>query len=165
MVRRNLLIDDSLPRHKLLSGFVTVGGYEFTSAYDGESGIGAAVGQTPRRILLDVQMPNMDAMEICSRLKNDSRTKSIPVILLTAAKTLGEKRKALNVGAVDYVMKPSTLRNWLLGGARPLALRPRFELKTAQSLSQGCGTERALIDIWSCYCRWYHEPVNPYRAF
>jgi CheY-like chemotaxis protein len=65
-----------------------------------------AEGPLPDLILLDIVMPDMDGYELCSRLKNDARTKDIPVIFITAVSEVMDDAKAFELGAVDYVPKP-----------------------------------------------------------
>lgn len=60
----------------------------------------------PDLILLDIVMPDMDGYELCKRLKDDSRTKDIPVIFITAVSEVMDDAKAFELGAVDYVPKP-----------------------------------------------------------
>ncbi|RMG92592.1 MAG: response regulator [Zetaproteobacteria bacterium] len=60
----------------------------------------------PDLVLLDVMMPGMDGYEVCRRLKEDPRTKRIPVIFVTAMNEVGDEVKGLELGAVDYLTKP-----------------------------------------------------------
>lgn len=60
----------------------------------------------PDIVLLDVMMPDMDGYEVCRRLKNDSLTKDVPVIFITAKTGAQDEEQGLRLGAVDYVTKP-----------------------------------------------------------
>jgi len=62
--------------------------------------------QIPDLILLDIMMPEMDGTEALKRIKSSSRTKAIPVILLTAKSSEVDKVKGLDLGADDYITKP-----------------------------------------------------------
>jgi two-component system, cell cycle response regulator len=101
-----LLIDDCPSIHGLVRTRLREQPIELHSAFDGESGLQSAVTLAPDLILLDVEMPAPDGFEVCHRLKDDSRTMSIPVIFLTGATSTEEKIKGLELGAVDYITKP-----------------------------------------------------------
>ena len=106
MAQRVLLIDDCPSIHGLVRTRLREQPIELHSAFDGESGLQSAVALAPDLILLDVEMPAPDGFEVCHRLKDDSRTMSIPVIFLTGATSTEEKIKGLELGAVDYITKP-----------------------------------------------------------
>ena len=89
-----------------MSHFMEEEGYDFVSADDGASGLIMAVQQSPDLILLDMEMPNMDGLEVCRRLKSDDRTQSIPIIFLTGRDTSTERVAAQKLGAADYLTKP-----------------------------------------------------------
>ena len=60
----------------------------------------------PDLILLDILMPGMDGYEVCKALKSNPATKEIPVIFLTAKDQTTDQSKGLELGAVDYILKP-----------------------------------------------------------
>jgi diguanylate cyclase (GGDEF)-like protein len=62
--------------------------------------------QRPDLVLLDVMMPDMDGYEVCRRLKEDPRSRDIPVIFITAKTDIEDEQKGLELGAVDYITKP-----------------------------------------------------------
>jgi diguanylate cyclase (GGDEF)-like protein len=81
--------------------------YQVLVAISGAKALELASGaKIPDLILLDVMMPDMDGYEVCRRLKNDSRTKNIPVIFVTAMGDSENEAKGLDLGAVDYIAKP-----------------------------------------------------------
>lgn len=65
-----------------------------------------ASDDAPDLIVLDVLMPSMDGFEVCSRLKNDPRTRDIPVIFVTASHEIESEMLALQAGAADFIHKP-----------------------------------------------------------
>ena len=67
----------------------------------------------PDLILLDVMMPDMDGYEVCRRLKNDSATRDIPIIFVTADHSPTSEEKSFLLGAVDYVTKPYSIKKLL----------------------------------------------------
>jgi two-component system phosphate regulon response regulator PhoB len=106
MSQRILIIDDSLALHKLIEVHLSSCDVELESVFDGESGVAAAAKLRPALILLDVEMPGIDGLETCRRLKAGRDTADIPVIFLTADINKDKRLQALHLGALDYVTKP-----------------------------------------------------------
>jgi putative two-component system response regulator len=101
-----LVVDDSPDNIALLSSFLNAK-YRVKVAISGEKALSLVTGDTaPDLILLDIMMPGMDGYEVCRRLKANPLTADIPVIFLTAKTELGDEQKGLELGAVDYIMKP-----------------------------------------------------------
>ncbi len=101
-----LLVDDSpLDRH-LLHQLLRRRGFRVQTAANGEEAFARMAEETPDLILLDIQMPDMDGFELCSRLKADPDTALIPVMFISAASGLEERIKAFELGGVDYLSKP-----------------------------------------------------------
>ena len=80
--------------------------YDVLASLDGETAIDIAQEEDIELILLDIMMPKMDGYEVCRRLKEDSKTKDIPVIFITAKTDEDSIEKAYDVGGIDYVSKP-----------------------------------------------------------
>jgi diguanylate cyclase (GGDEF)-like protein len=81
-------------------------GFEVATASDGEEALKIACESLPELVLLDVMMPKIDGFEVCQRLRNDSLTKGISVIMLTAKSLSADKVLGLTAGADDYIIKP-----------------------------------------------------------
>lgn len=106
--KKILLIEDELFINDLYSRSIAQAGYEILSAIDGMEGLEKA-NQIPDLILLDIMLPKLNGLEVLTRLKQDPKLKSIPVILLT---NLGQEdvvTKAFNLGAQGYLMKMRVL--------------------------------------------------------
>ncbi|GAA0523039.1 two-component regulator propeller domain-containing protein [Chitinophaga japonensis] len=80
--------------------------YTIIEATDGRAGWQKALSAHPDLVVSDINMPLMDGMELCRKIKHDNRTRHIPVILLTAMAGEGEQLRGLEAGAVDYLVKP-----------------------------------------------------------
>ncbi len=80
--------------------------YALSVALDGESALRHVEENMPDLILLDIMMPGIDGIEVLRRLKNNERSKDIPVLMLTALSETEQKSNCFEFGAVDYIQKP-----------------------------------------------------------
>jgi signal transduction histidine kinase/ligand-binding sensor domain-containing protein/DNA-binding response OmpR family regulator len=80
--------------------------YNIIEASNGKEGLEKALSQLPDLVVSDVMMPEMDGIELCRLIKNDSQTSHIPVILLTARTAEEQKMEGFDSGANDYITKP-----------------------------------------------------------
>ncbi len=101
-----LVVEDETALAEGIQARLAVEGYRATIARDGQLGVEAARKDKPDLILLDVMLPRINGFEVCSILKKDAKTKSIPIIMVTALTQIGDSEKAFQVGANDYVTKP-----------------------------------------------------------
>jgi len=104
--RQTVLIVDDTPANIEILSEVLDNAYEVLFATNGQDALNIAFDQNPDLILLDVMMPEMDGYEVCTRLKQDPRTRGIPVIFVTALDQEGDETKGLQLGAIDYFTKP-----------------------------------------------------------
>ena len=105
--RATILVVDDTPENLTLMSSLLKDDYKVKVANGGEKALQiAASGAPPNLILLDIMMPGMDGYEVCRRLKRDPGTMNIPVIFLTARSDMEDERKGLELGAVDYIVKP-----------------------------------------------------------
>jgi diguanylate cyclase (GGDEF)-like protein len=103
---RILVVDDDPQTARLVRSWFEGKPFVVLEASDGEKGVELARSEQPDVILLDVVMPGLDGLAVAGRLKTDPATMSIPVIMLTAQRTLKNKVEGLDSGADDYVTKP-----------------------------------------------------------
>jgi diguanylate cyclase (GGDEF)-like protein len=101
-----LIVDDSPENLGLLNGLLKGEACEVRVAPNGRFALRSAISLPPDLILLDIRMPIMDGLEVCRRLKQDDRTRDIPVIFLTALDSIEDEERGLMLGAVDYIVKP-----------------------------------------------------------
>lgn len=101
-----LLIDDSTVDLRVLMELMSARQMRVNVAFNGLDGYHKAELLQPKLILLDVHMPVMDGFATCRMLKNNERTRPIPVIFLSAANEVEKRIEGLSLGAVDYIGKP-----------------------------------------------------------
>jgi PAS domain S-box-containing protein len=101
-----LIVDDVPDTLQLLQNWLEVHNYETISANSGTEALDKAAAHRPDLILMDVMMPKMDGIETCRRLKANSVTSNIPVILVTAKDPSDARAEGMMAGAVDYITKP-----------------------------------------------------------
>jgi two-component system cell cycle response regulator len=106
MTARILVVDDIEANVRLLEAKLSAEYYEVSVAYDGMSALAKAAAELPDIILLDVMMPGLDGFEVCRRLKGDSITRHIPVVLVTALDGRHDRLAGLEAGADDFLTKP-----------------------------------------------------------
>ena len=101
-----LAVDDDPMIHKLLNVRLKDIKANLLSATSGPEGIALAADIMPDLILLDVSMPDINGFEVCQQLRNNARTRDIPIIFLTGSDNAEEKARGFELGASDYVTKP-----------------------------------------------------------
>jgi two-component system, cell cycle response regulator DivK len=104
-----LLVEDNEMNRDMLSRRLERKGYTVVIAVDGQQGVDMTYSESPELILMDMSLPVIDGWEATRRLKADDKTKSIPVIALTAHAMSGDREKALEAGADEYDTKPVDL--------------------------------------------------------
>ncbi len=106
-IKGNLLIvDDDLSARQTLEALLTGEGYEVRCAPTGQMAMMFAGEDPPELILLDIRMPDLDGFQVCRRLKENSKTASIPVIFLSGLEDVVDKVKGFAAGGLDYITKP-----------------------------------------------------------
>src|SRR5713101_3771099 len=106
MGERVLVIDDEPPIRLLCRVNLEAEGMEVLEAPNGLGGVELARTESPDVILLDVMMPGLDGWGVAEELLDDERTRSIPIIFLTARAELRDRARGLDVGGIDYITKP-----------------------------------------------------------
>jgi DNA-binding response OmpR family regulator len=103
---RVLVADDEPPIRLLCQVNLAVAGIGVLQAEDGEEALALARAEAPDLILLDLMMPRLDGWTVAEELAADKRTSDIPVVFLTARATTADRRRAEELGALGYVLKP-----------------------------------------------------------
>lgn len=104
--RSVLVIEDDLEINRLIGAYVEFAGFRYLSALDGEEAFSQVRDHHPGAVVLDLMLPDVSGWEICRRLKNDSDTLHIPIIILTALDNEDSRNEGLRCGAVEYLTKP-----------------------------------------------------------
>ena len=119
-----LIADDNLDNIHLLEHRLRKENYIFHTALDGQETLEQVERIPPDLILLDVNMPVMDGFEVCRRLRDNEATRSIPVIIITAAKiSIDDQITGLGLGADDYITKPFNPKDLIARVERKLQVK------------------------------------------
>ncbi len=118
-----LVVEDEEILLTALREELNTGGYETEGAVDGAEGLEKVKAFKPDLILLDLLMPKMDGMEMLQKLKADSDTRDIPVVILTNLSDYEKISEALSLGAMDYLVKANYKLEDLLDKVRTVLAR------------------------------------------
>jgi putative two-component system response regulator len=101
-----LVVDDLEANARLLMRWLTTDGHQVRTARNGEEALDVVAKESPDVVLMDVVMPRLDGFETCRRLKQDPRTRLVPVVLITALQDSRDRLRGIEVGADDFLSKP-----------------------------------------------------------
>ena len=148
---RILIVEDSEDSRDLTEGALLSGGYDdiVTAASGWEAlevlDIGCNTDAAPSvdMVLLDIVMPGMDGVEVCTRIRNDPRCADLPILMVTSLEDMGSLNNAFVAGATDYVTKPVNRVE--------LIARVRAALRLKAALDRGRARERELLGFLSSW--------------
>jgi two-component system response regulator MprA len=118
-----LVVEDDRRIRDLLRRGLIFEGYNVVTAADGESALRLAREELPDAVILDIMLPGIDGLEVCSRLRQVS---NLPILMLTARDAVSDRVTGLDAGADDYLVKPFSFDE-LLARIRALFRRHRME--------------------------------------
>ncbi|RPJ51513.1 MAG: response regulator [Chloroflexi bacterium] len=101
-----LVVEDDLDIADMLNAYFRVQGYEVHTVNWGEDGVRACLTSTPDLVILDIRLPDIDGFEVAHRLRNNRKTKEIPIIFLTEKRERSDRLKGLELQADDDITKP-----------------------------------------------------------
>ena len=101
-----LIVDDNQQNLELLQAYLEDMDCKIIPAHDGLQALEIVRKEPPDLILLDVMMPKMSGFEVCKRVKNDSKTSDIPIIMVTALNEFGDIERGIDSGTDDFLSKP-----------------------------------------------------------
>jgi diguanylate cyclase (GGDEF)-like protein len=157
-----LVVDDDADIRRFVELNLRLEGYRVMTAADGAMALAMVATDVPDLVLLDVMMPGMDGIEVTRRLRADSRTATMPIVMLTAKSMTADRVLGLTAGADDYIIKPfdtlelvarvrSTLRrNAEARAVSPLTSLPgnvRIEDEIAGRVASGAPFAVAYLDL------------------
>ena len=105
-----LIVDDNPTNMKLVHVLLASEGYDVREAADAEEALDVLKQFQPRMILMDIQLPGIDGLELTRRLKLDPATRDITIVGLTAYAMKGDKERILAAGCDGYIQKPIDTR-------------------------------------------------------
>jgi two-component system, cell cycle response regulator DivK len=118
-----LIIEDNEKNRKLCRDVLQVKGYQTIESETAEEGLKLTLEKSPALILMDIQLPGMDGITAMKELKADVRTKSIPIVAITASAMTNNRTSMLAEGFDGYQTKPISLKDFLGEVERVLAAR------------------------------------------
>lgn len=121
--RKVLVIEDDRALSDIICYNLQQHGFQVSTAFDGQSGLSAALHQPPEIVLLDVMLPVLDGIEVCRRLRAHPETTLCVILMLTAKAEEADQLLGFSVGADEYVIKPFSVKVLL---ERIKALRRRL---------------------------------------
>lgn len=130
MSEKILIIDDDLDTLRLVGLMLQRQGYQISAATNGQQGLDKAFEEDPDLILLDIMMPDMDGYEVTRRLRQNPSTLETPILMFTAKTQLDDKVVGYEVGANDYLTKPT----------HPSELQARVKTLLARMNTKNTGT-------------------------
>ncbi len=114
MTRTILLVDDNEVNLKLARAILTACGYEVVEAATGGQALAIAQAQPPALILLDMQLPDLDGLEVLAQLRTLPEMKDVPIVAMTAQAMVGDRQRFLAAGCDGYISKPISVRTFAL---------------------------------------------------
>ena len=106
-MKKILFIEDEYALQKAMGEILIQDGYEIISALNGEEGLKLAQNKNPDLIVLDLVLPKIHGFEVLKELKENKKTKNIPVVILTNLEGAQDVEKAIKMGANTYLVKSS----------------------------------------------------------
>ncbi len=131
-----LVIDDEPDIREVIRYNLSNDGFRVVTAVAGDEGIQAARSESPDLILLDLMLPGVDGLEVCRILKGESRTRTIPIIMVTAKGEESDIVLGLGVGADDYIVKPFSPKE-LVARVRAVLRRGVFREEDRERIDRG----------------------------
>lgn len=108
--KRVLCVEDNTVNMLLVSRIVEAEGHELIKAEDGHVALDILDGTVPDIILLDINLPGIDGLELARRFKADARLATVPLVATTAQVLVGDRERCLEAGCDDYLPKPLDIR-------------------------------------------------------
>ena len=108
-----LVVEDNEFNLKLVRALLQIKDYTVIEAMDAETGIKLAKKHCPNLILMDIQLPGLDGLSATRILKEDKKTRDIPIVAVTSFAMEGDEQKTMDAGCTGYISKPLDTRTFL----------------------------------------------------
>ena len=105
-----MIVEDNPQNMRLFEMILSAKSYTLLKAVDGEEALDMAMREHPDLIIMDIQLPGMNGLEVTRRLRENSAFSRIPIIAITAFAMKGDKEKAIEAGCSAYMTKPFNIR-------------------------------------------------------
>ncbi|PKQ28453.1 MAG: hypothetical protein CVT63_02600 [Candidatus Anoxymicrobium japonicum] len=128
-----LIVEDEPLVNEMITKSLRLEGYQVESARTGEEGLAKAKDTNPDLVLLDILLPKIDGWEVLTKMRDNSRTRGIPIIMLTALADEKSKVQGLRGGADDYITKPFSALELIARVETVLKRSGRGDARTARS--------------------------------
>ncbi len=155
MSKKILVVEDEKKLVNILRGYLEQAGFAVLAAYDGQQALTIFRHEAPALVLLDLNLPKIDGLDVCRAIRKESNT---PVIMVTARVEEADRLVGLELGADDYIVKPFSPREVV---ARVRAVLRRTEGETARPETVSAGSAGELtIDLTKHTVRLKDRPVE-----
>lgn len=104
--KKVLVIEDNRDNLRLISYALKKSGYEVISAYSGEEGIELAIKERPYFMIIDINLPGMDGLEVARRIRASEAIPKVPLIAITSYAMTGDRERIMEAGFNGYFEKP-----------------------------------------------------------
>ncbi len=132
-VRKILVVDDEPQIVRVLKGYLENAGFRVISSMDGKNALAIFTKENPEFIILDLNLPGMDGLEICRRIREVSNA---PILMLTARSEEADKIVGLELGADDYIVKPFSPRE-IVARVRTILRRVYSDKSISETIQAG----------------------------
>lgn len=105
-MRKVLVIEDNADNMKLITFILQKGGFQTIEAYSGQEGIDKALTGDPDLVLLDIQLPDMNGIEVLKAIRGSEADSRLPIVAVTSFAMSGDRRRLLAAGCTGYIEKP-----------------------------------------------------------
>jgi DNA-binding response OmpR family regulator len=137
--KKILVVDDEPQIVKVLTVFIENAGYEVVTSNDGRKAISIFEQEIPDFVVLDLNLPGMDGLEVCRAIRKQS---SVPILMLTARTEEADKLIGLEIGADDYIVKPFSPRE-IVARIRTIFRRTNGEIEKSEVIQ----VDNLIIDL------------------
>lgn len=133
MTKKILVVDDEPQIRKVLIAYLEKAGYQVLAAADGIAAIAIVQHSQPDFLILDLNLPGMDGLEVCKAIRRDS---NIPILMLTARIEEADRLIGLELGADDYVIKPFSPRE-VVARVKTIFRRTQADIPVSEKIKVG----------------------------